>query len=220
MAINYPESHDEWIYWTRLWWDSIAIIAKGSNPINDKSGENFKNFKQPADEKDVWFLAGNLGGEDVRNITVKKGKALFFPEVNYIGCEDEAFGKSKNYTEDQNSLYIKRGEPNPEQDARKDIDAAEESTTVDYEGPVKQRIRKRVPMPFWKIKFGDPPIMGRESGTATCLSDGYWIFTEPLDAVGEKASITIKSKHSEIEESTGKKHSFSSKVVYKIDIVS
>jgi hypothetical protein len=224
MAIDYPKGDDEWEDWARLWWKSMLNIPKGSNPIIDQTGENFKNFKQPGDSKDVWFLAGNVGGTDVRKITVKKGKALFFPEVNYVGCKEEGFGDNvraiTELDETESSLYFNRGQKDPESDARKDIDEAEKSTTVDYEGPVKQRIRKRVTMPFMNIDFADPPVMGGRAGTATCLFDGYWIFTEPLDAVGEKATITIQSKHPEIHESNGKSHSFSSKVVYKIDIVS
>jgi len=222
MAIDYPKTHDEWAEWTRLWWNSMLDIAKGSNPITDQNGENFKKFKQPADAKNVWLLAGNVGGTDIRKISVKKGKALFFPEVNYIGCKEEGFGGKSNDSESRSTLYFKRDQKDPdsESDARKDIDEAEKSTTVDYEGPVKQKIRKRVTLPFMKVIFGDPPVMGDKSGEAHCLFDGYWIFTEPLEAVGEKATITIQSKHPEIHESNGKSHSFSSKVVYKIDIVS
>ena len=222
MAVNYPESADEWREWTQKWWDSMLIIPKGSNPIKDQNGSNFKNFKQPYDQEGIWFLAGNLGGEDRRNITVKKGKVLFFPEVNFIACKDNRFGGDKSkYTfgDVENSLYINEKQGDPEKDAREDVTKSEESTSVDFKGPVKQRIRKRVQNPFWTTNFGQPPVMGGGSGPADCLSDGYWIFTEPLEAVGEKAYITIEAKHPEINDTHGRRHSFSSKVVYEIDIV-
>jgi hypothetical protein len=61
--------------------------------------------------------------------------------------------------------------------------------------------------------------MGGADGVAECVSDGFWVFTEPLDAVGQTASITIKSKHSDITDSNDKHHTFDSTVVYEIEIV-
>lgn len=218
MAIEYPKGSDDWQEWVRKWWDSMLIIPKKSNPINDSTGENFKDFDQPADDKDVWFLAGNLGGSSNRKIKVKKGKALFFPEVNFIGCEDSHFGGELR-GEVEDSLYFNKGQPDPEKDAREDITASEKDTSVDYEGPIKQRIRKRVPVSLWTTEFGNPPVMGRGSGRAKCLSDGFWVFTEPLNEVGKTAYITITSKHSDIKDSEEKHHSFNSTVMYEIEIV-
>lgn len=221
MAIDYPKGSEDWQEWVRKWWDSMLIIPKNSNPIDDSTGQNFENFNQPEDDKDVWFLAGNLGGTSKRKIKVKKGKALFFPEVNFIGCKDPRMGDTQRFAfgSVEDSLYLKNNHPDPEKDAREDITASEKSTKVDYEGPVKQRIRKRVTLPFWTTKFGKPPVMGGADGVAECVSDGFWVFTEPLDAVGKTASITIKSKHSDIKDSDGNQHSFDSTVIYEIDII-
>lgn len=221
MAINYPKVSNDWRQLVQSWWNSMLIIPKNSNPINDPTGRNFENFKQPEDGKGIWFLAGNLGGTDRRKIKVKKGKALFFPEVNFIGCKNPLFGgdELKASTSNEASLYFEANNTDPEKDAREDITASEQTTTVEYKGPVKQRIRKRVPLPFWTTRFGNPPVMGLKDGEAECVSDGFWVFTEPLDAVGETAYITIKSKHSDLKDSDGKHHEFNSTLTYEIEIV-
>lgn len=220
MAIDYPKASDDWREWVRSWWNSMLIIPKNSNPINDPTGRNFENFNQPEDSKGVWFLAGNLGGTHRRKIKVKKGKALFFPEVNFIGCKERGFGKLlASASTEAKSLYFKENNTDPEKDAREDITASEQTTTVDYKGPVKQRTRKRVSLPFWTTEFGNPPVMGIREGEAECVSDGFWVFTEPLNEVGEKAYITIKSKHSDLKDSDGKHHAFNSTVTYEIEIV-
>ena len=52
--------------------------------------------------------------------------------------------------------------------------------------------------------------MGDLSGTAECVSDGYWFFTRPLVDVGEMASIKIHASN---------KQDFRFSVTYEISII-
>jgi hypothetical protein len=196
--IKYPSSPDDWIKWTRRWWESMMEVPKESNPIADPDGTYFKSFKQPADSENIWFLAGNLGGETTREIDVKKGKAIFMPLVNYIGCENPGYGKS--------NLFLGAGDPKLESEAESDIKKSK--VIPNYDG-IKEKIREQVKTPLWNLKFAEPPVMGDRSGEAKCLSNGIWIFTEPLLNVGQTATITIHAENDE----------FQSNVTYKINIV-
>lgn len=66
------------------WWNWALNQPPDTNPILDETGA-FAAVGQDEDwgqGKKVFFLAGNFGGETVRDATVPKGKALFFPLVN------------------------------------------------------------------------------------------------------------------------------------------
>lgn len=197
--VQYPANPDDWIKWTQRWWEAMLEIPKGSNPIADPDGTYFKTFKQPADAEDVWFIGGGLNDEDIRKIDVKKGKAIFGPIVNYIACKNPGFGKSNLYGAPQGSSL--------EQEV-KDIDNCDFG--VEFTGHVSEMVRDRVRTPRWHVNFSESPVMGDMSGTAECVSDGYWFFTKPLVDVGETAIIRIHASNNE---------DFRFSVTYEISIV-
>lgn len=64
--------------WAAAWQQWAFSIPAAQSPFLDETGE----FAGAGQSGPVWFLAGNFGGETVRNITVPPGKSLFFPVVN------------------------------------------------------------------------------------------------------------------------------------------
>ena len=76
-----PQSHPyghSYSEWSAAWWQWAYSIPVGVNPILDSTGEN----AAVGQDGPVWFLAGNYGGETVREVSVPAGKALFFPIMN------------------------------------------------------------------------------------------------------------------------------------------
>lgn len=69
------------------WWDWAVNQPPDMNPILDETGEFASVGQDPAGK--VFFLAGNFGGETVRECTVPAGKALFFPIVNGLWIAPE-----------------------------------------------------------------------------------------------------------------------------------
>jgi len=67
---------------TAQWWQWTLERPFTDNPIIDETGEDAANG-QP--REDVFFLAGNFGGETVREFTVPANTALFLPLLNSLG---------------------------------------------------------------------------------------------------------------------------------------
>jgi len=73
------------------WWDWAVNQPPDMNPILDTTGE-FAAVGQDEDYGQgghIFFLAGNFGGETVRQCTIPAGKALFFPIVNGLWIAPE-----------------------------------------------------------------------------------------------------------------------------------
>ncbi len=73
--------------WAAAWQQWAFSIPADQSPFLDETGAS----AGAGQSGPVWFLAGNFGGETVRNITVPSGKSLFFPVVNsfFIRTEPE-----------------------------------------------------------------------------------------------------------------------------------
>lgn len=70
------------------WWNWAAIEPDSTNPVVDETGEDCAR-NQP---DDVWFLAGNFGGETIRECAVPADRPIFLPVLNELcgpgeGCE-------------------------------------------------------------------------------------------------------------------------------------
>ncbi|HYV93474.1 MAG TPA: hypothetical protein VE978_17000 [Chitinophagales bacterium] len=81
-------------YWAGAWWRWDFTSDCASNPILDPDG-SFQNQNQSGS---VYFLAGNIGGTAIRNITIPAGKGIFFPLVNTLNdypCPDTSFHPSQ-----------------------------------------------------------------------------------------------------------------------------
>ncbi|MDJ0942692.1 MAG: hypothetical protein QNJ30_04480 [Kiloniellales bacterium] len=65
--------------WAVEWWQWGLGVPAAANPIADETGANCAQRQVD----DTWFLAGSFGTDPiVRECTVPKGKALFFPLIN------------------------------------------------------------------------------------------------------------------------------------------
>lgn len=70
------------------WWNWAAIEPDSTDPVVDETGEDCAR-NQP---DDVWFLAGNFGGETIRECAVPADRPIFLPVLNELcgpgeGCE-------------------------------------------------------------------------------------------------------------------------------------
>src|SRR5262245_59664768 len=76
---------------TALWWQwvnaqpAVDVGGTNTNPVLDSTGAyatvGQENGIGPGNK--FFFLAGTFGGEVTRTVTVPRGKALFFPVLNY-----------------------------------------------------------------------------------------------------------------------------------------
>jgi hypothetical protein len=83
---------------TATWWawvfaqPAVPVGGTNTNPVLDTTGTfataGQENGIGPADK--YFFLAGTFGGAVTRTVTVPKGKALFFPIVNFETDNDNA----------------------------------------------------------------------------------------------------------------------------------
>jgi hypothetical protein len=64
------------------WWNWTESVPASRNPLDDATGQHCAGGQS----KDVWFLAGNRGGEATRTCTVPKDEPIYFPVLNAI-CE-------------------------------------------------------------------------------------------------------------------------------------
>lgn len=67
------------------WWQWALSIPPSENPLADATGEKCMVGQHGS----VWFLAGTFGSGEptVRSCSVPKGKALFFPIVNFVNID-------------------------------------------------------------------------------------------------------------------------------------
>ena len=78
----YGKTYGEWaIEWEK--WKEAGTVDR--NAITDTTGR-YCNLNQP--KEGIWFLAGTFGGIVNRSCTIPKGRALFYPvvEFSWIDC--------------------------------------------------------------------------------------------------------------------------------------
>jgi hypothetical protein len=217
-----PSSKDlyefSWEDWVIKWWSWAVAEQKSRDPLTDRTG-GFSALNQP--DNDVWFLAGTLGETDfVRSVSVPSGRALFFPIINVLTCTPEGFGGDVKPVTDR--LYRTSAGQTIENDAKDDIDHVTRAE-VNYSGSVLEYARDRVVTRRFKVTFPQNPPLGRREGEATCVSDGYWVFTDPLSNTGgnkrggNSAAVEILGEHSFLG-ADGNAHSFRTGVRYEISI--
>src|SRR6185312_3500357 len=68
-----------WQEWTRRWWLWFLPAPLKGHPALDQNGENSALGQT---DPNVLFLAGTIGGNVQRNITILAGKAILFPIIN------------------------------------------------------------------------------------------------------------------------------------------
>jgi hypothetical protein len=153
-----------WEEWTARWWQWILSIPKDVNPGNDKTG---KNFRDQADSP-VLFLAGThrLSGPAERTVTIPANKAVLFPVINFT----TSFEESPSLRTE--SDLISHAKANIDDIAKKE---------VSIDGKKVQNLAEfRVQSPIFSVTFPEDNVYGLKPGPTKGVSDGYWIFLEPL----------------------------------------
>jgi hypothetical protein len=167
---------------TAQWWEWVydhqAIDVGGTNtfPILDTTGQfaavGQENGIGPANK--YFFLVGTFGGDATRTVTVPRGKALFFPIINF---------ETDNAVPDPQGLKV----PALRQQAADVIDSTTVKTAF-FDGNPVLPFRATSPVFDYTLPpqnsiyayFG-PPFIGPqfEGRVKPAVSDGYWAYVPP-----------------------------------------
>lgn len=169
--------------WTERWWNWLVGIPIKSNPARDPSGQYGGTNQQ---DKNVWFLAGEVKGKAKRKIKIPEQRAILLPVVNFEWSEFEMprfEGKRKElreFTEDYlNDMYSL--------DAI--IDEGKDKELKLYTGEL---CKYRIASDF-DITFSADNIFSTRSGTTKASGDGYWMFIrESVFKKGEEHTIWLR----------------------------
>jgi hypothetical protein len=146
--------------WTSRWWTWLISIPLSESPAADNTGQYCaKNQSGP-----VWFLAGAFQGSAVRTCEIPAGKAILFSGFN-AEC---SFAEYPNLRTDSELSQC----------AREAIDAVT-FVQASVDGIQIQNI-SRVQSPPFNVTFPEQNVFGVQAGPTRAVSDGYWIFLEPL----------------------------------------
>lgn len=148
--------------WTAKWWQWLLSIPQDSSPAVDETGENCATNQNGP----VWFLAGTTGGSAERTCVVPAGVAILFPVINSM-CDYASYPTVKTETD---LLAC----------ARADNDQAI-NLQASIDGTSLQNLEKyRIQSPLSNITYPENNIFGASSGSTKMISDGFWVFLEPL----------------------------------------
>jgi hypothetical protein len=157
----YGQSYGQW---TVKWWQWFAAIPAPANPAADETGQN-AGIDQA--DRNVWFLAGTLGGKTVkRKCPIPAGRAILFPVINY---EMNGLEKPQLRTESELVSHVQQDE-----DDIINLDAIVDGQNV----PI---FRVRSDPTFFTIAAPeDNAVQIPHGGTTQATADGYWVFLKPL----------------------------------------
>lgn len=156
-----------------LRWAQWYIETPSSvNPVFDETGENAAEGQSGK----VWFLAGNSGYHaTTREVTVPKGKALFFPIINYVGWAladgetEEEVRATANFFMDPGLISVL--ECTVDGVALQDLYSYRVESPVGSFGPNDMA---------YGYPDATPPIPDAYDGGEILLADGYWLLLAPL----------------------------------------
>jgi hypothetical protein len=148
--------------WTAKFWQWVMAIPQSNNPITDLSG---KNCAVGQNDQHVFFLAGTTGGSAQRFCTVPSGKAILIPIFNGE-CSFAEYPKHKTESELRNCAIT--GDNGGTVHA-----AVDGKNLLNLDG-------YRVQSQLFNVTFADHNIFGAPSGKTQAVSDGWWVFLQPL----------------------------------------
>ncbi|HBP65803.1 MAG TPA: hypothetical protein DD730_16475 [Desulfosporosinus sp.] len=148
--------------WTAKFWQWVMAIPQSNNPITDQSG---KNCAVNQNDPHVFFLAGTTGGPAQRACTIPSGKAILVPILNGE-CSYAEYPKSKTETELRSCAIT--GD-----------NGGTVQATVDGKN-LQNLDTYRVQSPLFNATFADHNIFGAPAGMTQAVSDGWWVFLQPL----------------------------------------
>lgn len=137
-------------------------IPQNNNPITDQSG---KNCAVNQNDTHVFFLAGTTGGSVQRVCIVPTDKAILIPILNHV-CSFAEYPKYKTESELRNCAIT--GENGGTLEGTIDV-----QNILNLDG-------YRVQSQLFNVTFTDHNIFGTPSGKTQAVSDGWWVFLQPL----------------------------------------
>lgn len=190
----YGKTYEEW---AQKWFEWALTIPKAEHPVLDG----------PCDGNqmgDVFFLAGNVGGQTTRACAVPSGKAIFFPIVNsisracpeYVGnpdltcesltSEQTAHDNASTFFEDYEitkTLEID-GHAITDLDDRRAHTATFNDPTPTQGGDFFETICSG--------PIGENPCDVPVGSARIAAADGYWVMLKPLPAGDHEVRFTAK----------------------------
>jgi hypothetical protein len=148
--------------WTAKWWQWYLKIPNSQHPFADTTGEKCA----VSQDGPVWFLLGSAGKVE-RNCTIPSDKAIMFPILD-TSC---SYSESPNLKSEQELRQCAI-------DGNKD---AIVKASVDNQ-EVKNIDRYRVTTGLFNVTYSDDPVSPTNSNVSQAVSDGWFIFLEPLKA--------------------------------------
>ncbi len=168
------------------WWKWAVSQPPEHFPIIDPTGAN----QQYGQSGPVWFLAGNFGGTDVRNVTIPHGKFIFFPVINAEWDTVPGFANPLNLPD---PLSV----PNIRAITAWFIDGNTSTCTIDGR-EVHDLQQFRVKSPVFSLDF-DPelaPVLGYPTTHVnTAVSDGVWLLLAPMSRGQHTIHFSAASPH-------------------------
>lgn len=171
--------------WGAAWWQWSLSIPKSVNPmLGGACNQNQSG--------NVFFLAGTMGGSDMRNCTIPTGKGIFFPIVNLVifDCPEYAGGEgyscADSVSEDLKRQWADQNFEMAQTTLILEIDGvavnnleeyrAQSDHFVETQGSVaEERINPWCGGPIRENPCGIP-----EGSQRNALADGYWAMLRPL----------------------------------------
>jgi hypothetical protein len=188
--INSKTHGKSYSQWAAAWWQWAYSIPVDVNPLLDSTGENAGEGQ----EGPVWFLAGNFGGETVREVSVPAGKSLFFPILNQPWVQ---YPEDPPYTIPELRAILRPG-----------MDNATLYCEIDGRR-VKQLAAYREESVVFTTTVPDGNLLGLPAGDyAPCVDNGYYLMLTPLKP--GKHTIRFMAENAD--------QSFSLDVTYHINV--
>lgn len=182
--------------WTAKWWQWLLSIPQDSSPAVDETGEHCgTNQNGP-----VWFLAGTTGGSAERTCIVPSGKAILFPVINSM-CDYASYPTVRTESE---LLACARADNDQAINLQASVDGTNLKSLEEY----------RIESPLSNITFPENNIFGVVSGSTEMISDGFWVFLEPL----QPGEHEIRFSGETASNPTLGINSFATEVTYHINI--
>jgi hypothetical protein len=153
--------------WSARWWQWLLSIPKSKNPAFDFTGAN-ANINQ--NYHNVFFLCQTYeraASVPNRTVTVPSGRSIFIPIINWVSIL-HIDGET-----DQELIDI----ANKKMDVVANLQIAINRFTI-KKGLEEYRARS----PIFEIVLPENNIVASPPGLTRAVSDGYWLFLEPLES--------------------------------------
>jgi len=150
--------------WSIRWWQWLLMIPKSINPVIDLTG---KNASVGQLDPNVFFLCQTIESvkeQPKRRITIHRGASVFLPILNWIS----------NFYEHGNSEKELIGIAKQRMDTIGNLEFSLDGRNIG--GLEKYRFLSK----FFVVELPKDNILDLPAGKARLISDGYWVFTEPI----------------------------------------